>query len=376
MTSAIGTYAGYQMIARDMDKSLQRVKNEPQVDRETQYYLANIGKVKTVDDLINNTRLFNYAMKAYGLEDMDYAKAFMKKVLTSDLSDKNSFANKLTDTRYQAIAKAFNFEADGDGTTTYVPAQKGVTDRYALAAVTAGAMPDDPQLQQQTSDYLKAVVNVKSIDDFLNNDTVYTYAMKAFGLDPSASSKGFIKQILEGGVSDPNSLANKQPDKAYAALAQAFNFNELGADTTTYSQPQQGTVDKYVRQQLENEAGQDDTGVQLALYFQRSAPSINSYYDILADNALSQVVRTALGFPDTMGLMDVDQQVSILKSKIDITDFQDPGKLQAFIGRFAAMWDLNNRTTSTPSAANIILGGSTTFDISTDLMLAIQQMKL
>ncbi len=40
-------------------------------------------------------------MKAYGLDDMICAKAFfMKKVLESDLTDANSFANKLSDTRY------------------------------------------------------------------------------------------------------------------------------------------------------------------------------------------------------------------------------------------------------------------------------------
>jgi hypothetical protein len=43
--------------------------------------------VKSVDDLLKNDRLYQYAMKAHGLEDMTYAKAFMKKVLESDLSD-------------------------------------------------------------------------------------------------------------------------------------------------------------------------------------------------------------------------------------------------------------------------------------------------
>ena len=48
---------------------------------ETAYYLKHIGDVKSIDDFIKDTRLFNYAMKAFGLEDMAYAKAFMRKVL-------------------------------------------------------------------------------------------------------------------------------------------------------------------------------------------------------------------------------------------------------------------------------------------------------
>ena len=65
--------------------------------------------MKTVDDFMKNDRLYQYAMKAYGLEDMIYAKAFMKKVLQSDLSDPNSYANKLTDKRYREFAAAFSF---------------------------------------------------------------------------------------------------------------------------------------------------------------------------------------------------------------------------------------------------------------------------
>jgi len=39
---------------------------------------------------------------------MTYAKAFMKKVLESDLTDTDSFANKLTDSRYKTFAASFN----------------------------------------------------------------------------------------------------------------------------------------------------------------------------------------------------------------------------------------------------------------------------
>ena len=37
----------------------------------------------------------------------------MKKVLTSDLTDTNSFANKLQDKRFKTFAAAFNFNTKG-----------------------------------------------------------------------------------------------------------------------------------------------------------------------------------------------------------------------------------------------------------------------
>ncbi len=91
----VSTFLTYETVNRNYKASLDRVKNDAATAREAQYYQENIGKVKTVDDFVDDYRLYSYAMKAYGLEDMTYATAFMKKVLNSDLTDDNSFANKL-----------------------------------------------------------------------------------------------------------------------------------------------------------------------------------------------------------------------------------------------------------------------------------------
>src|SRR5690242_6806910 len=83
----------YVILSRDLPKSLDRVANQTQVKKDAQYYADNINKVKDVDDFLGDYKLYSYAMKAYGIDDMIYAKAFMKKVLESDLTDANSFAN-------------------------------------------------------------------------------------------------------------------------------------------------------------------------------------------------------------------------------------------------------------------------------------------
>src|SRR5882757_6531289 len=93
----LSTIADYQRISKDMVRSLSITAKKPDVSRETAYYLANIGKVTTVDDFLKDYRLYSYAMKAYGLSDMTYAKAFMRKVLTEGTSSSTSFANKLSD---------------------------------------------------------------------------------------------------------------------------------------------------------------------------------------------------------------------------------------------------------------------------------------
>ncbi|WP_050783445.1 DUF1217 domain-containing protein [Methylobacterium nodulans] len=93
------TFASYQLITRDPTTALKRKAANPTIARDTAYYNANIGKVKSIDDLLGDQRLYAYAMKAHSLEDMTYAKAFMRKVLTEGVDSPTSFASRLTDPR-------------------------------------------------------------------------------------------------------------------------------------------------------------------------------------------------------------------------------------------------------------------------------------
>ena len=67
------TYTSYKLITADLATSLERVAEQPDVKRESAYYLDKIGSIKTIDEFFADSRLYNYAMKAHGLEDMAYA---------------------------------------------------------------------------------------------------------------------------------------------------------------------------------------------------------------------------------------------------------------------------------------------------------------
>ncbi|RVB39192.1 DUF1217 domain-containing protein, partial [Mesorhizobium sp. M7A.F.Ca.CA.001.16.1.1] len=150
----LNTFTSYQLITRDISKSIDRIEQQPVVDRDTKYYLDNITKVKSIDDFVKNDRLFKYAMKAYGLEDMAYAKAFMVKALKEGVSDPNSFANKLTDKRYAEFVRAFNFAANGTSTTVYNKAQQLVTSNYALQVQIGASQKGLPYYQSETAYYV------------------------------------------------------------------------------------------------------------------------------------------------------------------------------------------------------------------------------
>ncbi|MCK9908075.1 DUF1217 domain-containing protein [Microbacteriaceae bacterium K1510] len=258
--SMVSTITSYQIISNNLARSLEQTAKKTDVDRETSYYLAHIGDVKSIDDFLGDYRLYSYAMKAFGLSDMIYAKAFMRKVLTEGVSHSNSFANKLVDTRYRQFAAT-------------------------------------------------------------------------------------------------------------------FDFADLGEYATEIPQAQSGVTSQYIRQALEEDAGNQNDGVRLALYFERKAPNIKNAYQILADKALLQVVQTALGISPTTAMADVDKQADMLNKRINFDDFQDPAKLKKFLQRFSVMWDVDNAQTS-QSAPSIILSQPVETGINSSLLTTLMNLRI
>lgn len=223
----IGTVTRYQQIVRSLDRSLAQVAGRPEIRREADYYLANIRKVRSQEDFIRDDRLFRFAMTAFGLEDMAYARAFMAKVLAEGVDGRDAFAMQLADPRFREFAETFNFR------------------RYGAAA-------------------------------------------------------------------------------------------------TAFDRAQQGTVDRYVRIQLEKDAGHADEGVRLALYFLRKAPQVTSIYGLMADAALYRVVQMALGLPAAASAIDIDRQAALIASRLDIADLREPASLERLVERFTARWQAVN----------------------------------
>lgn len=371
----LSTTLSYQLVTRDLGKSLDRVGQQPMVKRETEFFIANIGNVKSADEFVKNTRLFNYAMKAFGLQDMAYAKGLMLKALKEGVSEPNSFANKMTDKRYAEFVKAFDFAAHGEAATDYNVARDRTIDHYIARATGSGALPLTETARNETAYFRETIGEVKSIDDLLDDPRLLDYALRAFRIEGLDLSRAALTRILEGGVADKDSPANQHRDENVAKFAAAFDFAALGEATTSHIAARDDTTSFYMRQTLEENAGQQNEGVRLALYFERKAGDIKSFYEILGDPALAMVVRTALGLPDSMAQADIDRQVATMEKRIDIEDFKDPEKLGKFLSRFSAMWDVGNGSAVAASPALALLSSSPAFGISPDTLMAITSLK-
>jgi hypothetical protein len=234
-----------------------------------------------------------------------------------------------------------------------------------------------PQVAREAAHYLANIEKIKSVDDFLANDRVYKFAVKSAGLGEMAYAKAFMRKVLDGGIDDPKSFANSLADKRYREFVKTFNFTRYGATATTFERTRQETVDKYVRQTLEEEAGAQNEGVRLALYFERKAASIESPLGILADKAVLKVVQTALGISEMTAFMDVDKQAEMIRKRLDVADFKDPAKVKTFLNRFINMWDLQQSAATGGGASNaLLIGGGGSTGIGANILASIQSLRL
>ncbi|MBU1211183.1 MAG: DUF1217 domain-containing protein [Alphaproteobacteria bacterium] len=234
-----------------------------------------------------------------------------------------------------------------------------------------------PAVQRESDYYLANIEKVKSIDDFLGDNRLFNYAMEAFGLEEMSYAKAFMRKALEGGIDERNSFANGLADVRYREFVETFNFARYGETATIFERARSGTVDRFVRQTFEIEAGNQNQGVRLALYFQRKAPTISSAFGILADRALLEVAEVALGLPGNMSNLDIDRQAKIISDRLDIDDLKDPRKLEKLIEGFTARWDVSNPSSTTSIAVpNAILSSPTIAGVGIDILASLQNLKI
>ena len=335
------------------------------------YYENTIGSVHSIDGFLADPKLVTVAEKAYGLDPSSYSTTDLKRILTSDLDDPMSVANQLgpdaigfakafnvstsssSTNPYLAISQDFNFDRNGNAATTRV-AQSTVniagTETLYTAQAKSGKA-SQAAATTETSYYTSTIGSVTTLDGLLSNARLTSYVKAAYGL-PANTTTDTLRQILTSDITDPKSVANTM-GAGTRQLAAAFNFSTSGTITRSTGGAQsakaaQITDDNYMEQSLENEAGQSNQGVELALYFRRKVASgaVSSAYSILADSALLKVVQTALSIPTTASKEDIDLQASQITNRLNLSSLKDPKALNKFISQFANLYDLANNQSS------------------------------
>jgi len=104
-----GGYGGWRILEATQVRQRETFDRSPVLARDIEYFRANIENARTAEDLVKDRRLLTVALGAFGLRDEIGKKAFIQKILEGGTDDPRSFANRLGDPRFQALAKAFDY---------------------------------------------------------------------------------------------------------------------------------------------------------------------------------------------------------------------------------------------------------------------------
>ena len=346
-------------------------------------FKSQIGAVNTVQDFVGEATIYDFALKAFGLDPAKVSALTVKNVLKSDLSDPKSYVYRLKDERFVELAKAFNFGADGTITAPKLAQSQSEILVMSRAYVTAksrfGTEDDKKKAEEEAKYYAAQMQKVDSVKELLADGRLVAFVLEANGIDPESVDAVFMEKIFTSDLEDPKSFANQQANRDYRKIVSSFNFNAEGLVERSEDakiQSRRGiyeTIDSHVRQKLEEDAGNENAGVRLALYFERKAETITSPYDVLADDALFEVFKVLFQLPEEIGSADVDAQADLVERYLDMKELQDPEKVSKMIVKFSVLYDLANQTTTDPAVA--VLSGSGSVGISADLMMSLAQLR-
>lgn len=190
--------AGWRVLQRTEARQVEATAKDPVVQRATAYLRDNLKATTTAEDLVGDYKMLQVALGAFGLDDDVANKAFIRKVLESDLGDNASFANRLGDKRYLKLAQAFGKRSDTVATT------ETLTEAYVQRQFEkrVGEGDQSYRLALNARNEVKAFAARTSSDktlwyEVLGNEQLRTVFQSAFGMNKSISNLPVDRQLEE-----------------------------------------------------------------------------------------------------------------------------------------------------------------------------------
>jgi len=126
--------AGWNFLQSTYDRQYGAFIESGQLKNDSEYFAENIGKVTSSDDLLNDRRLLQVAVKAFGLEEEINYRALLQRALNEGTSADDALANTMNDERYVDFSEAFGFGPGQSPMTGDKKAMQAVMDKFQSAS--------------------------------------------------------------------------------------------------------------------------------------------------------------------------------------------------------------------------------------------------
>ncbi len=206
-----------------------------------------------------------------------------------------------------------------------------------------------PAAQRETAAFRARIGTVTSAEQLVADRALLRVALGAFGLGDDLNNRAFVRKVLESATADSSALANRLADKRYLDLARAFGFGDPGGPLTRRAGFAERIVGAYETRNFESAVGEKDQSMRLALTAARELEGLSSrrttpdglWFSVMGNPPLRQVFETALGLPASFGALDIDRQLTVLRTKSEralgsgeIAGFSEPARREDLIRLF------------------------------------------
>ncbi|MBX2856160.1 MAG: DUF1217 domain-containing protein [Rhodobacteraceae bacterium] len=179
------------------------------------------------------------------------------------------------------------------------------------------AVSDDAQTQREIAYFRENIGAVQSAEDLLRDRQLLSVALTAYGLESEIDKGAFVSSVLDGGVEDSSSFANRLNDPRWSQITRDFGFNSSTAGQEL--PPLHLAVELAI---TTAEANSQNAGFDIATseleIFRANIRDVTTAEDLVADETLKNVALTVFGLEDEHKLDSF--LLDVLNSDVDDED--------------------------------------------------------
>lgn len=264
---------GWNFLKSSQSQQIEIFERSPNIQRDVNYFLSNIGDVETLDDFMSDRRLQKVALGAFGLGDEISKGAFVRKVLEEGTTERTAFAVRLNNPDYLKLAKTFIVKSDGALSISRDAAEKMAQD-YKIKAfeIEVGEINNSMRL---SLNFKREIAEISAQN--LSEDAGWFTAMASVP----------IRKVLEGAFSLPEGFSQLDLDRQKELLADNANRQFGKTSVKVFQDPDavETAIRKYLLREQLNEGPSASTQGFAALSLLSGGLGITAITNLLLSNS-------------------------------------------------------------------------------------------
>jgi hypothetical protein len=203
---------------------------QPAVQHAITAFTNAVNSAKSVTQLLSNPAVMNVLLTANNMSDQIGYTALATQALTSDLSNPNSLANQLTDTRWKTLAATYNFAANGLQAIQNPAAIASIAAAYTKATWEKNEDSVTPGLSNALA-FKAQASTITSVDQILGNPTFRTVVTTALGIPEQIAFQDLGTQ--ENAITSRVDIKRFQDPKFVESFTQRYLIANNGSSTAS-----------------------------------------------------------------------------------------------------------------------------------------------